>query len=60
MKNSKMLFVALLALPAAGCQSDDLPPRPAYVSTRHDGMALMASRERHLFREAKGRRPAAR
>ena len=42
MKNSRILFVALLAFAAAGCQSDDLPPQPGYVSTGHDGVASVA------------------
>ena len=42
MKNSTILFVALLALAATGCQSDDLPPQPGYVLTGHDRVASVA------------------
>ena len=41
MKNNT-IFVALLVLAATGCQSDDLPPQPGYVSTGPDGMASVA------------------
>jgi hypothetical protein len=42
MRNSRDLFLVLLALAATGCQSDDLPPQPGYVSLRHDRMASVA------------------
>jgi hypothetical protein len=42
MRNSTILFVTLLALAGAGCQSDDLPQQPGYVSTGHDRVASVA------------------
>jgi hypothetical protein len=42
MRNGTILFVSLLALVATGCQSDDLPPQPGYVSTSHDRVASVA------------------
>jgi len=42
MKNSMLLFLAFLALVVTGCQSDDLPPQPGYVSTGHDSVASVA------------------
>ena len=41
MKIITMLFV-VLAFATAGCQTDDLPPQPGYVSTGHDRVASVA------------------
>src|SRR4051812_30732590 len=35
-------FTLLLLLAAAGCQTEDLPPQPGYVSSGHDRVALVA------------------
>ncbi len=41
MKINTILFV-VLAFATAGCQTDDLPPQPGYVSTGHDRVASVA------------------
>jgi hypothetical protein len=42
MKTNSIFFVALAAFAVTGCQSEDLPPQPGYVSTGHNGMASVA------------------
>ena len=39
---TRHLLLALFALAATGCVSEDLPPQPGYVSTGHDGVASVA------------------
>ena len=39
---TRHLLLALFALGATGCVSEDLPPQPGYVSTGHDGVASIA------------------
>ena len=41
MKINTMLFV-MLAFATAGCQTEDQPPQPGYVSTGHDRVASVA------------------
>ena len=41
MKGSSAVPLVLLVL-AAGCQTDDMPPQPGYVSTNHSGIAAVA------------------
>ena len=42
MKNGWASLPVLLVLTAAGCQSEDLPPQPGYVSTGHSRVASVA------------------
>ncbi len=42
MKNCGSLAVVLVLLAVAGCQTDDLPPQPGYVSIDKDRMAYAA------------------
>ena len=42
MKNGWELLPVLLVLMAAGCQGEDLPPQPGYVSTGHSRVASVA------------------
>ncbi len=41
--SGRSVFMVLLVLAAAGCQSDDLPPQPGYVSAGIDREAVKAS-----------------
>jgi hypothetical protein len=42
MKYRTIWFVTLLALAATGCETEDRPPQPGYVSTIHDRVASVA------------------
>jgi len=42
MKMGIALLTALVVFSAAGCQTEDLPQQPAYVSTGHDRQAVVA------------------
>ena len=52
MKYRTIWFVTLLALTATGCETEDLPPQPGYVSTSHDRVASVAPSVTGTVREA--------
>ena len=47
--NSRLLLVALVALPAAACQTKDLPPQPNFVSSADGGAAPQKKDERYFI-----------
>ncbi|MER8835777.1 hypothetical protein [Mesorhizobium sp. M0909] len=47
--SSRLLLVALVALPAAACQTKDLPPQPNFVSYADGGAAPKKNDERYFI-----------